>query len=333
MNASNYIILLDPALKTSKAIASANIGDMIISQSMIRILTEIFPDKELIRFSPTADLTNKQRKLINNSSYSFIGGSNLLFSDLKGFRQLLIRNGKLLWLFPGIKNMILFGPGWGNGYDKEITWKTKLFYKKILSSEHVHAVRDTYSSEKLTTELKYNIVNTNCPSTWTLNGKKTNRQIKSGKVVFSLTDYSINSIADNSFIKILNEHFDKLIFFPQGSGDIEYLKSLEQYQKNKSRISLLPYDLNSFENLISTGDITYVGTRLHGGIRCLQGNIDSLIIAVDHRAIEMAKDSNLPVSTRNNLELIKNWLEGKEVFPPFISLPITNINHWRQQFH
>ena len=57
--------------------------------------------------------------------------------------------------------MILFGPGWGKGYGHTVSWKTRLFYKKILSPNHIHAVRDEYSKGKLRTEIDYTITNTN----------------------------------------------------------------------------------------------------------------------------------------------------------------------------
>lgn len=333
MNSGNYIILLDPALQVKNAKNSSNLGNHIISKSMNRILSDIFPDKEIIKYSPEINLSYKQKILIKKASYSFIGGSNLLFSDLRDYRQLLIRKGKLLWLFPGIKNMILFGPGWGEGYGQKSTLKTRLFYKKILSPEFIHAVRDAYSEEKLSAEINYTVINTNCPSTWALNGRETNLQKKSTTVLFTLTDYSKDIVADNKLIQILCEYFRQLVFFPQGANDIDYIKTLDQYIKNKKWINILPHDLDSFDSFIETEDFTYVGTRLHGGIRCIQENKGTLILSVDHRALEMAKNSGLPVIRRNDEGLLKKWLEGSKIFNTNISLPINNINSWCQQFN
>ncbi|MBL0273033.1 MAG: polysaccharide pyruvyl transferase family protein [Chitinophagaceae bacterium] len=333
MNPEKYITLLDPVLKSNNEEISSNLGDLIISRSMISILSDIFPEKEIIRFSPSADLDNKQKKLIQKAAYSFIGGSNLLFSDLRDYRQILIRKGKLLWLIPGIKNMILFGPGWGEGYGNKSTLKTRLFYKNILSSKYIHAVRDEYSEEKLKSEINYKVLNTNCPSTWTLDGKKTNLQNKSTTVLFTLTDYNKEITTDNILIQNLCEYFKQLVFFPQGANDIEYITTLEQYIKNKGRINMLPFDLGSFDSFIKTEDFNYVGTRLHGGIRCIQQDKAALILSVDHRALEMAKNSGLPVIKRNDLGLLKKWLEGNKIFNTNITLPIKNINNWRQQFN
>ena len=332
MNHEKNIVLLDPGLAENGK-PSDNLGDLIISKSMVSILSDIFPDTEIIRFSPAADLDYKQRQLIRKASYSFIGGSNLLFSSLRDYRQLLIRKGKFIWLFPGVKNMILFGPGWGEGYGHTSTWKTRLFYKKILSPNHIHAVRDEYAEEKLGTETDYTVINTNCPSTWTLDGKETNLTTKTKTVLFTLTDYNKQIVPDNLFIKILLEHFQRLVFFPQGANDIEYINTLEQYIKNKDRINILAFDLEAFDNFIKAEDFTYAGTRLHGGIKCMQQNKATLILAVDHRAIEMAKNSGLPVIKRNDEELLRKWLDGTKIFSTNISLPVKNITRWRQQFN
>ena len=138
---------------------------------------------------------------------------------------------------------------------------------------------------------------------------------------------------DNLFIKILLEYFQQLVFFPQGANDIEYINTLEQYKKNKDRINILAFDLEAFDNFIKAEDFTYAGTRLHGGIRCIQQNKATLILAIDHRAIEMAKDSGLPVIKRNDEELLRKWLDGTKIFSTNISLPVKNITRWRQQFN
>ena len=57
------------------------------------------------------------------------------------------------------------------------------------------------------------------------------------------------------------------IFWPQGFNDLSYLESLAV---DKNRISILSSNIDSFNSLIDMGNIDYIGTRLHGGIRALQ---------------------------------------------------------------
>ena len=49
-------------------------------------------------------------------------------------------------------------------------------------------------------------------------------------------------------------------------------------------------------------NIDYVGTRLHAGIRALQHKKRTIIIGIDNRAIEKAKDFNLTVIDRKNIK-------------------------------
>src|SRR5690349_8592706 len=107
MRTGNHIVLLDPALQDNNGNSSDNLGDLIISDAVVSQLNEMFPGKELVRISSHDFLTAAHRKLINSALFSFVGGSNLLYADMLTYRQLGLRRGKLLWLFPGFKNLIL----------------------------------------------------------------------------------------------------------------------------------------------------------------------------------------------------------------------------------
>ncbi|MEI9807422.1 MAG: hypothetical protein WDO16_05805 [Bacteroidota bacterium] len=67
---------------------------------------------------------------------------------MRGYRSFRVREGWLVWLFPGIKDLILFGPGWGAGYGEPVHFKTVHFYKKILHPDYYHSLRDQYSADK-----------------------------------------------------------------------------------------------------------------------------------------------------------------------------------------
>jgi hypothetical protein len=75
----------------------------------------------------------------------------------------------------------------------------------------------------------------------------------------------------------------------------------------------------------------YIGTRLHGGIKCLQNGISGLILSNDNRSKELGNDINLAVVGRDDFSGIINWIDYKSKFGK-ISLPVENIEKWKLQF-
>ena len=63
-------------------------------------------------------------------------------------------------------------------------------------------------------------------------------------------------------------------------------------------VIIIPRDLEAYERRLIQGNVDYVGTRLHAGIFALNHKVRSIIVAVDNRAIEIAKDTNLPIVRR-----------------------------------
>ncbi|TOG81065.1 capsular biosynthesis protein, partial [Vibrio parahaemolyticus] len=68
--------------------------------------------------------------------------------------------------------------------------------------------------------------------------------------------------------------------------------------------------LESFDEVLSSGNVDYIGTRLHGGVRALQKKVRTLILAIDNRAWEKKKDFNLPVVERNDEVAISNFINN-----------------------
>ncbi|MEO7923153.1 MAG: polysaccharide pyruvyl transferase family protein [Chitinophagaceae bacterium] len=332
MSNEKYIVLLDPALQDNEGKESSNLGDLIISEHNIRLLASLFPGTDLIRLSSHSFLDKKQRELVKNSQFSFVGGSNLLYSDMITYRQFLLRKGKLLWLFPGIKQLILLGVGWGPDQNNKINWRTKQLYRNILYTSYAHSVRDHFTSHKLEKEVAIKTINTSCVSMWGLNGVSTVLNFRSSKCLFTLTDHKQDPINDDKLITLLLEHFQNLYFFPQGSGDLAYIGSLDSYKKNKERFTLLQHSYPVFNDFAGREDFVYIGTRLHGGIQALNKKRKALILAVDNRAGEIAKDTNLPVIRRDEYGKIRQWLNGEDVFGKPVTIPLEKIKQWKEQF-
>jgi predicted transcriptional regulator len=94
----------------------------------------------------------------------------------------------------------------------------------------------------------------------------------------------------------------------------------------------LPHSYPLFKQYIESNSLTYIGTRLHAGIKCLEQNHKSIIIAIDNRAIEIAKDTNLPICLRQDYTVLLEWLEGKNVFNNQLNIPEKEIALWKNQF-
>lgn len=96
-------------------------------------------------------------------------------------------------------------------------------------------------------------------------------------------------------------------------------------------LAILPARLRAYENLLTSDDMDFVGTRLHAGIKALQNKKRSIIIGVDNRAIEKQKDFNLTVISRDKL---KEQLADKvnSNFSTEINIPTENIREWKTQF-
>lgn len=328
----SYIALLDPSLMNHEGDLSTNLGDIIIYESVNRVLGELFPRTEIVRVASHAALNRQQQQIINQADFAFVGGTNIFLSDYRGFRLLKLKESSFfLWLNPGVKNLIFLGVGWGNSYGNPITWKTKFFYNQLLSHKYIQSARDEYSAQKISPVRQ--CLNTSCPTLWELAGvEATRKNMRTKTALLTLTDYAENADDDSTLIDICLSYFDKLDFFPQGSKDKEYLLSLQIYQKNKEKIHILPHNISDYYNYIAQNqDFTFVGTRLHGGIKCMQQGRDALIIGVDNRALEIGKDTHLPVIDRKNYEGIKCWLSG-ESDKKYLHLPLQNIEKWKNQF-
>ncbi|WP_347159312.1 polysaccharide pyruvyl transferase family protein [Pontibacter chitinilyticus] len=328
---SSTIALLDPSLEDQKGTLSNNLGDVIIYESVSNIIKELFPNDEIIRISTHDYLEPKHKRLIKDSKYAFIGGSNLLSSDLKTYNQWKVSRSRFYYYLPGLSNLILLGVGWWQ-YQHNPTFTTKFFYSSVLSGKRFHSVRDGYTLDKMKKMGINNTLNTSCITSWKLQGLEVNKRKINKSCLFTLTDYNQNPELDNKLIDLLvNFYTNGIHYFPQGSRDEEYIKTLDSYKKNKSIIKIINRSNESFYDMLSQ-DVDYIGTRLHGGVKCLQRNMDALIIAVDNRALEISKDINLPVVKRDDFESIIAWIEGKQLFSP-INLPLESIAKWKSQFN
>lgn len=334
MMASNKVTLFDPSLWTNEGERSINLGDVIIHESVEKYLMYIFPDSELTRISSHRVPPGKLLKGAQESAFVLFGGTNALSSDLKKYNQWKLPTPhRLAWPFKfPINDVILMGVGWWQ-YQDSPTEYTRAFYRRALSHKYVHSVRDSYTEQKMKQLGFDNVVNTGCPTMWELNGLNVSARTGSTEnCLFTLTDYMRNPGADDKIIgEILAGYKGRIFFFPQGSLDLEYIASLNSYQKHNGRITIINRTFEDYVTTLVENDVDYIGTRLHAGIKALQLKKNALILSVDNRALEISKDTGLPVVSRNEIEKISLWIGGKKLFSE-IRIPIGKIEQWKKQF-
>lgn len=330
---SDYILLLDPSLREDNKHPSYNIGDSIIHASVEKVLHELFPGKPVRRMTSHGWFGAKEKNMINHAKLVFVGGTNILYSNITEATRLVPKQtNPLSVLFPGFKNIVLLGTGWVD-YKPSPNWYTRAYYQKVLHHRFLHAIRDQYSVDQLKKTGLTNITNTSCPTTWELDIDFSNSyQAVNNQILFTLTDYNTNPEADILLIKaLLDSGCRDLVFFPQGSGDLAYLQSLKLYQNNKNKIHLLGHSFGEWQQFTSRNKFNYIGTRLHAGIDCLKTSNPAMIVAIDNRAAEIGKDIGLNTVDRNNIVKIREWMENRFTPPP-LRLPMNNIERWKNQF-
>lgn len=325
---NSKVMIFDPSYGTK------NMGDSIIVESCLEQLEEYTKDKFLIRVSTHQPLyhfhqvygRNLYSKLLSEVDNTFVLGSNLLNKDLLITRK---RPWNIhFWSTRNINNAVLVGVG-SNGAKGRNTLYTRMLYKKVLSKDLIHSVRDQETCDYVAS-LGLKVLNTGCATMWDLTPEhcKSIKTKKSKNVVFTLTDYKPDVELDTFLIKTLIEEYSNVYFWPQGSEDRAYIAKLGI---DSSKVIMLNSDLNSYREILKTQDIDYVGSRLHGGIFALQHKVRTLIVAVDHRALNKKEDYNLPVIERETCKSTLKDLINSE-FETIINLDFDKINTWKNQF-
>jgi len=199
--------------------------------------------------------------------------------------------------------------------------------KRILSRRYQHSVRDEYSRQQLLGAGVNNVINTACVTMWELTAEHCARipKQRAPRVVTTLTGYNANPAADRAVIDTLLKHYEEVVLWVQQPEDFAYGVAL-----SNGRLKLISPNLNAFTTFLRDNDVDYVGSRLHGGIRALQTGKRTLILAVDNRAVEISRDTNLPVALREDLGAINHWINVPAATT--IRLPLQAINDWKQQF-
>ena len=326
------LCLIDPSLQDHSGSPSDNLGDVVIFRAIARCLELLFPGEEICRISSHQPLEESHYESIKAGRILFLGGSNLLSSDVLAYNQWNFTAQQSDYDSPRFKNGMLFGIGWWQ-YQEPPTPFTSDFYRRILTGGGLHSVRDNYTADRLRAAGLSNVVSTGCPSMWSLDGIASDRTSAwTEECLVTITDYYPCPREDEQFLRLVLDHFRGTVFlFPQGTGDLNYIQTLPVFRKESRRFHILDHSLEKLETFLDTHRVNYVGTRLHGGIAALNNGVPTLILAVDNRAAEMSRSFGLPVVERGNKPAIKAWLRGMRKFPP-IAVPKGEILRWCGQF-
>lgn len=316
------ICLFDPGFENNSNSLSSNLGDLIIQEAVNRELINIFGECEVRSVSTHTNMKKEQIRTIQNCSLTFVGGTNLLSSKMNEYRQWKI---SLLNSFQ-IKNAILLGVGWWQ-YQESPNLYTQILLKSALSNKIFHSVRDNYTKLKLESIGIKNILNTGCPTMWPLSDIKPEDipSSKSENALLMLTDYSRNIDLDRKLIELLTKQYKTVFVWPQGRKDLEYIREF------KFPLVILEHSMEALNSFLKSEiQFDYIGTRLHGGVKCLLSQKRTLVLEIDNRAKEIAIDTGLPTAQRDNFDYIEQWIKSASITK--IKIDISTIHRWKSQF-
>lgn len=301
-------------------VSDYNHGNQIIMDSVRKYINDIIKNKFVMDLPCWDDLEGHALEAVSYCEYLFLGGTNLLSGDIENKKYIGINDSNLSQFE---NKVILMGVGW-NDSDVEITPKTVEIYRKILKRDVLHSVRNKYTKEILEKIGITNVLNTGCPTLWSFTEefcKKIPTQ-KAENALIMVSSWDFNR--DNYIAQIIKNNYRKIYAWVQQPSDYTYIKLL---YPEAEIIGLSLEDLDVF--LEKCKDVDYIGSRLHGGIRCLQKCKRCFIIPIDYRAVEMKKDFNLPVV--DNIYELEKYIISQ--YSTDIRMPFKEIEMWKKQFN
>jgi hypothetical protein len=314
---NNSIAVLEPAITTR------NSGDNIIAQASMAEIHSLFPDHFYTTIPTHEKISWRSWRIVNQSQHTILAGSNVLTRNMvfdRGWRLSPIDA-----MF--ISDIITLAAGW-RSYGKDRSPVGTQVLRRALKTDGIHSVRDEFSKERLLDAGVKNVVNTACVTMWRLDLDAIAALPQTmGKSVISTVNVGERSPEDQYMVDLLCKLYEKVYLWPQGIYDLDYCRELSQ-----NRCEVIGQSLESYDEILRTvPDLDYVGSRLHGGIRALQHNVRTLVIAIDNRATEIGRDTNLPVLDR---AAVIEELERRIINPQKIEikLPTSEIEKWRTQF-
>jgi len=301
---------LDPSVN------SRNTGDQIIADAVYRELREALPGHEIVRLPTQTFLNRSERALARSCSKFVVGGTNILNGNIPRYIQWRLDAGSYATYKGRVSTM---GVGWWQ-YQGRANGLSRRVWKSLLA-DGMNSVRDSYTANRLA-EFGVASINTSCPTVWKLPDTTPGGDSKPQRVLMTITDYHKEPKRDMRLIEGLRDRYSEVLVWPQGSQDRTYLRSLDP------KIEFIGPELADFDDILRRGDVDYVGTRLHAGIRALQHGVKSTILAIDNRATEISRDIGIPIMS-NDLRA-PDWQRVDDRQSLKLDIPHTAITQWKE---
>lgn len=310
-------ILLDTSM------GSDNAGDSIIMENCLLQLSDCLDTSNLGRVPTHRFPKAEEEKHLRVASQKILCGTNILSGHMRHYGL-----WKLGCDISPYRNTIMMGIGF-DSKDPKYDNYTKQMLRTILASHGIHSVRDSFSEQKLKSMGISNVLNTGCPTMWSLTPERCAAipVEKASKVICTLTDYCQDAANDSAMMDILLESYGKVYFWLQGRDDLAYIRELGY----ADRVELVESTVEAYDAVLAMDDLDYVGTRLHAGIRALSKGHRSLIISIDNRAECISADTGLPTIRREDVPIVLRTRINENIKTK-ITLPWKNIQKWKNQF-
>jgi polysaccharide pyruvyl transferase WcaK-like protein len=302
-----------------------NCGDEIIAESARLEISAAIPDAFQATIPTHERLGPRSWRFLQQAHYGgIIAGSNILTDRLPFDRQWRLRPQDLLFA----RNLVLLGAGW-RSYGRHARPLGGRVLRHILSPSAIHSVRDAFTAAQLRDRGIENVRNTACVTMWRLDLERlASLPRERAEHVVTTVNVSHQGGIDQEILARLLKSYETVFIWPQGLDDVAYIDGLA---KSMPRLVVLGPTLAAYDAVLQAGLVDFVGNRLHGGIRALQKGRRALILSLDNRAAEIARDTCLPViSLENGLTALDDWLGRPD--PIEIVLPKPAIAAWREQF-
>lgn len=315
------------------SIASMNKGDDIIMDSIEREIHDLIEDDfvihfptHLVAFPHLKSFRWGRARIARHSDIKIVCGTDLFWPNMLARPNTLWNIS--LWNYKPFAGSVFCGVGMTSkpGLSQKMTWYSRILWKRILSNDLVHSVRDE-KTKKALEGMGFRAVNTGCPTMWMLTPElcASIPTRKADSVITALSDKK-DKVSDQELINLLLEKYDKVYLWLQGHADIKYLKTLE----NSDELTLVSPSVEAYRKVLSENVLDYIGPRLHAGVFAMQHRRRSVILGVDHRASHFATEFNIPSLPRAEIDAIRQWIDSEQVTD--VRMDYDAINLWKSQF-
>jgi hypothetical protein len=319
-----YIQSLPSVAIFDPSFATRNAGDEIIAQAARAEIARVLPEAFQATLPTHERLGPRSWRFCLQAQHRIVAGSNILTGAMLFDRQWRLRP----WDLPFVTGLTLLGVGW-RAYQTRQSRLSDAMLRRALAGGGLHSVRDAHTQAALRARGIRDVLNTGCVTMWGLEMGAL-AALPRAKAPFVVTTVNIGHKGpqDIALLELLSQEYQKVMLWPQGIDDIPYCLELKQRFPD---LVLLGPTLAAYDAVLRAGDVDFVGNRLHGGIRALQHARRALILSVDNRATEIARDTGLPVmSLSTGMDALRRQIRRPD--PLEIHLPHGAIADWRGQF-